>query len=170
MTDVKEDFSELVEQFTPMIHHIIHKLRIRDPHKDFYQEGLLALWEAGENYQEEKGKLSSYIYFIVRNRLISKMRKENRIAEKDEVVTLLLEEESVYYDSSFAVDPYLYQGIVGTLTGNQRKWFDGFVLRELTIKEIAEREGTTQQAVKNWGRLAREKLRQHPRILEYIGK
>lgn len=170
MTDVKKDFNEVAEQFSPMIHHIIHKLRIRDPHKDFYQEGLLALWEAVQNYKEEKGKLSSYIYFIVRNRLVSKMRKDNRVAEKDEEFALLLEGEAVCYDASFTIDPYFYKEIVVTLTGNQRKWFDDYVLRDLSIKDIAEREGTTTNAVKNWGRHAKEKLRQNHVFLEYVGR
>ncbi|WP_345242008.1 sigma-70 family RNA polymerase sigma factor [Pontibacillus salipaludis] len=164
------EFEGMMDQFTPMIHHIIHKLRIRDPYGEFYQEGVLALWEAVQSFQEDKGKLSSYVYFIVRNRLISKMRKDNRLAEKDEQFALLLEEEAVYYDQlSFnLIDPYVYKEISRVLTDNQLKWFDGFILREQALQEIADKENTTLNAVKNWGRLAKEKLRNSQSLLDYL--
>ncbi|GGD28534.1 sigma-70 family RNA polymerase sigma factor [Pontibacillus salipaludis] len=164
------EFEEMMDQFTPMIHHIIHKLRIRDPYGEFYQEGVLALWEAVQSFQEDKGKLSSYVYFIVRNRLISKMRKDNRMTEKDDQFALLMEEEAVCYDElSFnLIDPYVYKEIGRLLTNNQLKWFNGFILREQSLQEIADRENTTLNAVKNWGRLAKEKLRHSSILLDYL--
>lgn len=56
-------------------------------------------------------------------------------------------------------DPYLLRQIQKNLTQNQMKWFILFVLQDLSVKEIAEKEGVTIDAVKNWARLAKPKIR-----------
>ncbi len=45
------------------------------------------------------------------------------------------------------------------LTENQMKWVVGFCIEELTLQELAEREGVSIGAVKSWGREVRIKLR-----------
>ncbi|WP_404821762.1 sigma factor-like helix-turn-helix DNA-binding protein [Oceanobacillus halotolerans] len=46
------------------------------------------------------------------------------------------------------------------LTKNQWKWVDSFIRQNLSIKEIANQEGVSIDAVKSWGRQARKKLQQ----------
>ncbi|MYL34325.1 sigma-70 family RNA polymerase sigma factor [Pontibacillus yanchengensis] len=162
------DCEQLIEDFKPMLHHIIHRLGIVDQEGDFYQEGLLALWEVSRTYQEEKGKLSSYVYFIVRNRLISLLRNKKRKQEHtDEIIAMSHDEAEVEMEVDIW-DSYLVAELKTVLTANQCKWLDGYVLQDLSVKEVAAKENVTIDAVKNWGRKAREKLKQHEGLLDYV--
>ncbi|WP_077329048.1 sigma-70 family RNA polymerase sigma factor [Virgibacillus siamensis] len=69
-------FEEIFEQNKRRIHYHIHKLNINDPHDEFFQEGLIAMWNAYETYQPDKGAMATYFNYTIRNRLIDRIRKE----------------------------------------------------------------------------------------------
>ncbi|WP_154657293.1 RNA polymerase sigma factor [Pontibacillus marinus] len=168
MVEESLSFEQLLGEYKPMIHNLINRLGIMDPHKEFFQEGVLALWEVSQTYDEKKGKRSTFTYFIIRNRLISLIRKKNRKQEQIEEIMVKSTNEATIGPHEFEWDPYLYQEIISKLSKNQRKWFDGFVIEDLSIKEIALREQVTVDAVKNWGRLAKRKLMKEPVVLAYL--
>ena len=70
------DFERLSAQYSNMIHSIIHSLHIYKDHDDFYQIGLIALWNASENFDEEKGKFSTYAYSFIKGRILTHLKKE----------------------------------------------------------------------------------------------
>ncbi|QHS23754.1 sigma-70 family RNA polymerase sigma factor [Virgibacillus sp. MSP4-1] len=159
---VQEEFSHVLEEYERIIFHFIHKYGIRDPENEFYQEGVIALWKAYKDYDPAKGKFSTYAYFLIQKTFLTLIRKSNRQTEKDqyyiEVKSKDFQEVAEELDTGF--DPYLYEQIKQVLTDNQMKWFQRFVLEDLSIKEIAEKEKVTIDAVKNWGRLAKPKVRE----------
>jgi len=106
-------FEQLLEDYKPMIHNIIHRLGIMDPHQEFYQEGVLAFWEACQTYDEEKGKRSTYTYFIIRTRLINLIRKKNRKQEQTAEIMVKSKREATIGPHDFEWDPYLYQEMMG---------------------------------------------------------
>jgi len=149
-------------------------LNIRDPHSDFYQEGLYALWNAYNSYKPEKGPMGTYFNFIIRNRLIDLIRKEVRLQENDkEVVSatsaLMTDGNQLRSNDTPAVlpqkiefpikDERLWQLLEEHLSANQWTWVRCFVIQEMRIKEIADQENTTADAVKGWAREVRRKLR-----------
>ncbi|HLS07975.1 sigma-70 family RNA polymerase sigma factor [Lentibacillus sp.] len=75
-------FDEIFKQNERRIHYYIHRLNIRDPHQEYYQEGLVAMWDAYEKYQPDKGPMATYFNYIIRNRMIDLMRKQNKEKEK----------------------------------------------------------------------------------------
>ncbi|MRH41096.1 sigma-70 family RNA polymerase sigma factor [Aquibacillus halophilus] len=154
-------FNDILKAHENMIYHLINKLGIRDPDKEFYQEGVIAIWRAVETYDENRGKFSSYAYFLIEKGLLSLIRQRNRQVEKDNyyLEKLSTDESRVLTSLEIGFDPYLLNSIEEILTDNQLKWFKLFVLEDLSIKEIANIENVTEDAVKNWGRLARPKLR-----------
>ncbi|WP_234028515.1 hypothetical protein [Lentibacillus sp. Marseille-P4043] len=50
------EFEEIFEQNKRRIHYHIHKLNIRDPHREYFQEGLCALWNACEIINQIKAQ------------------------------------------------------------------------------------------------------------------
>jgi len=170
----KFTFDQVVEQNKRRIHYHIHKLNIRDPHQDFFQEGLCALWNAYDAYRPEKGPMGTYFNFIIRNRLIDRIRKEKRHQEKKEAViqatsTMLSDGNQLRrqetaaslqnIDSLPILDEVFWVQMQTHLTANQWKWIRYYVIENLCIKEIAVQEKTTPDAVKSWGRQVRRKLR-----------
>ncbi|WP_404455351.1 sigma-70 family RNA polymerase sigma factor [Virgibacillus necropolis] len=166
-------FDEIVKQNERRIHYYIHKLNLRDPHKEYFYEGLFAMWNAYENYQPDKGPLATYFNYSIRNRLIDQMRKQKRI-ENVEKSYIKVQREKLedgnYYIRSETSYPIMiaenspdYNDLLergkSLLSDSQRKWLQLYIVEGKSIKEIAEQEGVTCDAVKGWGREARKKLR-----------
>ncbi|MCG1027019.1 sigma-70 family RNA polymerase sigma factor [Virgibacillus halodenitrificans] len=168
----KMTFEEIMKQNERRIHYHIHKLNIRDPHKEYFNEGLIVLWRAYESYQPDKGPLATYFNYSIRNRLIDKWRKQRR-QEENERVSMQEQRkvlnEKIYYsnktDSMILVaenaSDYdcVLEGTAPFLTENQKKWMEYYIKDGWTLKEIADHEGVTYEAVKSWGRQVRKKLR-----------
>src|SRR5699024_2675167 len=168
-------FDEIFEQNERRIHYHIHKLHIRDSHADFYQEGLCALWNAYKTYQPNKGPMSTYFNFVIKNRLIDLIRKETRDMEKEELLKevavcehtngnhrkngdtatqLVGERNNLLHE-----DNPLWQTLQHHLTKKQWLWVYYYIIESRSLKEIAKLEETTVEAVKSWGKQVRRKLR-----------
>lgn len=161
MEIAKLDFETVLTEHENMIHYLINKLGIRDPGKEFYQEGIIALWKATETYDETRGKFSSYAYFRIEKALLSLIRNHTRQTEKQTAYLTAVQAEPVQLSARLEseFDPYLYQTLKEVLTENQMKWFVSFVLEDIPLKVIAEREQVTVDAVKSWAKEARRKIR-----------
>ncbi|WP_284139579.1 MULTISPECIES: sigma-70 family RNA polymerase sigma factor [unclassified Virgibacillus] len=170
----KFTFEEVFKQNKNRIHYHINRLNIHDPHEEYFQEGLFALWNAYEKYEPDKGPLATYFNYTIRNRLIDQIRKESRRMEKESIVC---EENRKQYDNgnrhrrtevSYPMienngitvnNPELWDRLKEQLTDNQWKWVSLFIIENMSIKEIAAKEGKTEEAVKSWGKQVRKKLR-----------
>jgi RNA polymerase sigma factor (sigma-70 family) len=162
LKDLKaSEFNDVLKEHEGIIYYLIQRLGIRDPEKEFYQEGVIALWRAVETYNEERGKFSTYAYFLVEKALLSLIRKRNRQTEVEEVYKVLVASDERNVSSSFQLnfDFYLLNQMEQVLTEKQMKWFTLFVLQDLSIKEIAAKEQVTIVAVKNWARHAKAKIK-----------
>ncbi|WP_371069522.1 sigma-70 family RNA polymerase sigma factor [Sediminibacillus sp. JSM 1682029] len=164
--DKVSSFEEVLADYEKMIFYLLNKWNIRDPEKEFYQEATIALWKACESYDPARGKFSTYAYFCMEKALLSVIRKQTRQQEKqekfikmekanpDRVVTFLQE----------GIDPYLLARLESVLTEKQMIWFQLYVLEDLSVKAIAQKEQVTTAAVKNWARAAKPKIRRVVRL------
>ncbi|MFC3041454.1 sigma-70 family RNA polymerase sigma factor [Virgibacillus xinjiangensis] len=175
MTYQKPSFEEIYQQNQRRIHYQISKLNIIDPHKEYFQEGLCAMWNAYERYEPDKGPMATYFNYMIRNRLIDRLRKDIREQEKlesyiqEEKANYLADELSLPPDESPETPsaftellwdkPSLWIQLKSRLTQNQWKWVYYFIIDNMPIKEIAIQENTTQEAVKSWGKQVWKKLR-----------
>jgi DNA-directed RNA polymerase len=78
-----ESFEMVVNQYTPMIHQIINKCRIYKDRDMYFQEGLIALWNAFKNFNEEKGTFSTYAYTMIYGHVRNVLSKENRFSTRN---------------------------------------------------------------------------------------
>lgn len=77
-----ESFEQLAEQYTPMIYKIMHSLHIYKDQEEFFQLGLIALWEASRRFDASKGKLTSYAYMYIKGYLLMELKKCRKNEEK----------------------------------------------------------------------------------------
>jgi RNA polymerase sigma factor (sigma-70 family) len=156
---VLEKFEELYKQYDLMIHKVIHSLHIYKNKHEYYQTGLIALWEAHENFDPEKGAFPAYAYSFVRGRILSQLTSENRNEEKsifrEAEFFEIMEDEKV---NDGLAQELLYSYCEG-LTENQKKWVHYTCMHMLTISEIAEVENVSISAVKKWRKGAKERIR-----------
>lgn len=153
-----ESFEQLAEQYKPMIHRIIHSLKIYHDQEEFYQTGLIALWEASKGFDGGKGKFSNYAYSYIKGRLLSELaaaakQKERTFHPKEEYWGTIEDQDSPRH-----LETELLLSYCTELTEKETKWVLASCLYSLTIKEIAEKEHVSVSAVKQWRSSAKRKI------------
>lgn len=170
--DKRFTFEEVFSQNKNRIHYHMHRLGIRDPDGEFYSEGMYAIWRAYKKYEPDKGPMSTYFNYTIRYSLLDLIRK--KIAEKEKEEAYIQQEKTSLTSGNKSsksnspippkteievIDEKLWQEVFSHLTVKQRKWVYYAIIRDMSLKEIAEKEGVTVEAVKSWGKEARKKLR-----------
>lgn len=172
MNTMKFSFEEVFRQNENRIYYHLQKLGIKDYHNEFYVEGMYAMWIAYKKYQPDKGPLSTYFNYHIRNHLIDTLRQRTRQQENFEKLTIE-KYKTVYHgnrhgDTKMPIvdssgidleDEKYWRSISSCLSGKQRKWLYYHIIQNMPLFEIAEMENTSVEAVKSWGKEARRKLR-----------
>jgi RNA polymerase sigma factor (sigma-70 family) len=158
-----ESFHEIHKQFEPMIHKIIHSLHIFRDREEFYQTGLIALWEASENFNPDKGVFAAFAYSYIKGRMLTELNQKTKLHDrhtypKEEFWELVEDEWQETPLSRETLHAYC-EG----LTAGQAKWVMYTFRDMLTVREIAEKEEVSVGAVKKWRHGAKERLKE-----EYI--
>ncbi|WP_442852957.1 sigma-70 family RNA polymerase sigma factor [Bacillus sp. UNC41MFS5] len=142
-----------------MLHKIMNSLHLYKNHDEFYQHSLIALWEASQRFDPNKGSFTNYAYTYIKGRLLMELKKSQQEHER---YIQPVEEFWDLVEDSHSDDPLQKETLLTyceTLTPNQKKWLLYTVCDYLTIKEIAELEKVSPSAVKSWRSGAREKVK-----------
>ncbi|WBL14598.1 sigma-70 family RNA polymerase sigma factor [Sutcliffiella sp. NC1] len=158
-------FTDVLEQYRPMIYKIINTLHIYRDHSYYFHEGVVALWTAYKQFNEEKGSFPAYAYTTIRGSLLNVLKAERHFddhhAPWDKEFEEFIPDNSVSLDEQINhLEPY-----VVCLTNNQKIWVVEHIFYGKGIKEIAREHRTTEAAVKSWRRGAIKKIREE--ILKY---
>src|SRR5699024_8145126 len=146
-----------------------------DMYEEFYAEGVVALWQAYRSYDACRGKLGTFLNYRIRYRLLNMLRKKARESKywDDALMERMVELYDGNWKRGYQTDLPLYdeRGIVLDcefeefwhdvrlrLSEKQRKWVEYVVIADLSVEEVMELEGVTEDAVKGWGREVRRKL------------
>lgn len=154
-----ESFDQLAAQYHAMIYKIIHSLHIFKNVDEFFQIGLIALWEASQAYDPAKGDFTNYAYKFIKGRMLSEIERTAKLAEH----YVLPKEE--YWETAGAeteVPLCEYDLLLSHcegLTKNQIKWVKYTFINDLSINQIAACEHVSPSAVKLWRQGALGKLR-----------
>jgi DNA-directed RNA polymerase specialized sigma subunit len=152
-----EHFNEIANQYEPMIHKIILTLGIYKNRDEFFQTGLIALWQAAERYDHKRGAFSSYAYSYIKGHLQTEMTKRNK--HDEHYVSVDDESWALIPDLACRI-PFEWDDLnCEELTEKEKKWVLHTVIYGLPVKEIAALENVSQSAVKLWRSGARNKLR-----------
>ncbi|MDX8047134.1 sigma-70 family RNA polymerase sigma factor [Gracilibacillus sp. S3-1-1] len=162
-----EEVEEVLVTYEQMIHHLIHKYRIRDNQGEFYQEGLIAIWEAYQKHDPTKSRLSTYIYSCITRKFLNKIKKDNHDQEKLNKWLEHAERSDLLTEDEYAIDEQMLLDIKEVVTEKQWTWFVAYILQDQSVKAIAEVYGVTENAVKNWGKNARKKIQKQLREKGY---
>ena len=157
------EFNEVVEQYTPMIYSIIHKLHIQHNEAQFYQEGLVALWYAWKGYDASKANFSTYAYWTIRGMLLNMIKEDRRYYDThcgwnrgiDEIIPDLTIRKTIR-EQIEELECYFIP-----LTEKQKIWLIEYMVNGKKLDEIAAEYGTTVAAVKAWRRSAIKNIREY---------
>ncbi len=176
-------FEEIFEQNERRIYYHMLKLGIKDPHREFYVEGIYAMWMAYKKYNPNKGPLGTYFNYTIRNRLIDMLRTKTR---EDHNQSKITQKEICEVDNGNrcgeskipVIDPSgvtlpdnaFWGSVKSMLTENQWKWVKLYLIEGIPLQEIAQQEGVSEDAVKSWGRQTRRKLKDKKDVLVRLYK
>ncbi|MFC0270610.1 sigma-70 family RNA polymerase sigma factor [Metabacillus herbersteinensis] len=155
----KKTFEELLQQFEPMIYHMMKRLNIYENHQAFYQVGCIAIWEAMFSYIEDKGQFPAYLYPFMKGRMLSELSEHTKRTEDllDSSDTI---DETIMVNDFYDIEmKSIVEDLTRTLSPLQKKWFIGYCLYGKTPSEIAVEENVTVSAVKSWRREAIKRIR-----------
>lgn len=152
------DFNELVVQYEPMINKILRSLNIYQNKEEFFQIGLVGLWEASLRFNPEKGKFTNYAYTYIKGLIMTDMTKRKKVMECEVYLTDELLGAIRDHQTKQPFEKNLLLTYCEGLTVNQTKWVLYTYLDNFTVKEISEREKVSVSAVKAWRKGAKSKL------------
>jgi RNA polymerase sigma factor (sigma-70 family) len=153
-----ESFDQLSKQYKPMIHRIIHSLGIYKNKDEFYQIGLIGLWDAAECFEAEKGDFTNYAYSYIKGRILNELsrnskQEERNVYPKEEYWETV---EDTHFDQPLEKEFLL--SFCDGLTKKETQWVLDTFYHCLSVKDIAKKEGVSISAVKQWRKGAAKKL------------
>ncbi|WP_246942814.1 sigma-70 family RNA polymerase sigma factor [Bacillus pinisoli] len=162
---VEFSFEQVVEKESWLIKSVIKNLHIYKELDDYYQEGLIGLWEAYQRYDSSIGaSFRTFAYYTIRGKLLTRLKKrkkqEDREATLSDAVTETLIDE-------WANQPFELETVLSycrDLTESQRKWVLMTIIEGKRPREIAEEEQVSIETVKSWRRYALQKMRKNMSI------
>ena len=157
----RECFEEVVKMYEPMIYHVMKSLSIYKNQDEFYQTGLIALWDADQRFEGEKGKFSSYAYSYIKGRMMTEMSKGSVIEEKNVYPDDIFWEMAVDENGMEMLELEHLNVYCKDLSERQKNWVIDTFYFGLSIREIAVKEKVSESAVKKWRAAAMKKIREN---------
>jgi len=150
------DFEQLSAQHSNMIHSIINSLHIYKDRDEFYQVGLIGLWDASKNFDEKKGSFFTYAYGFIRGRMLIHLNREKKL--EDRYVPVLEEDWlQVGYEEHFLEKENLLSHFYN-LTDKEKQWVILRFYEGCSNKEIAEKGNLKLTSVRSCERRAMGKF------------
>lgn len=154
-----EDFSATVIQYEPMIHQIIRRLSIYKNQDEFYQIGLIALWEAYEKFDSKQGEFLNYAYMTVKGRLINELKRHHKREQQSMSLESFEQIDRGMLDCYERLQQENLEAYTEHLTENQKRWLLLTFIEQKSLAEIASTYDVSVAAVKSWRKSALQKLR-----------
>lgn len=157
-----QSFEQVLCDFEGLIKNQIKKLRLTRHFDEYYQVGVVALWEAYRNFDPERGSFAAFALHTVRGHMLMMLRKEKRFGDyhvlhDEHQTTAYIDEQTSYHlDSSLfsSLTPYLSH-----LTEREQLWVVEAIIHDKKLGEIAREHGVSTNTVSSWRKQAIRKLR-----------
>ncbi len=152
---MKEPFEKVLNNFDPLIKSMIRRYSKQQEFDEMYQIGRIALWEAYERFDIEKGHFPAFASRYVSGRFL-------QILNKKRLEVVEVEGRSLEEQNSFIVpflDDLIIKDYVQNLSDRERLYVNAIILQQESIKELAQREGVSYETVRSWRKCALSKLR-----------
>lgn len=150
------EFEQIAAEYANLIHVIMHRMHIYKNKDEFYQIGLIALWEASEKFDPAKGAFSNYAYTTIKGRMLQHLKKErgwdDTAIYPDEFYWDNLESETRLLEMEEVLSHFY------GLTELQKKWVILHFYHGLSNRDIADMEGVPIRKVQAWKERAMQKV------------
>jgi RNA polymerase sigma factor (sigma-70 family) len=154
-------FDETIILYDKLIKNQIKQLKIYQQFDDYYQVGLIGLWDAYRKFDNTKSSFSAYAFTQVRGSLLTALRKEHRYKQSHHFYDTTMF-EFFQGKSDNVLQKEIMEMYCKRLSPDQRKVIMGRFYDQKTFEEIAAEEGVSLSIIRSRYRYAIKKLkRQH---------
>ena len=154
-----EHVDQLLDQYSPIVKKQLQALHIYKDYDEYYQIGMIALWEAYSKFDPEKGQFATFAIATVRGRLLRSLSKARQFEEKHEFNEVeLLNMETTYTDRTDAELTDLLTPYLDRLSNRERIWIKEALLLGLCTEEMAAKYNVTGHTVRSWKKSVVKKL------------
>jgi RNA polymerase sigma factor (sigma-70 family) len=155
-------FQKVVEEEEWLIHYGMKQLHLYKNQDEYYQEGLIGLWEAYVRFNADRGvAFRTFAWWTVRGKLLSHLKKSKNREDREATLTNGLIE---IVEDLQAEIPLEYESLLAYcegLTPEQKKWVILHFLESKGPNQIAREENVSLETVKSWRRYALQKIRKN---------
>ena len=153
-----ETYEDVLNQFEPMIHACIRKLRIYKNHDSFIQVGRVGLWKAWQRYDSSKGDFAPFAYRSIYGSLLDELKKaaheENILPAEDQLLEILLNKPA---ESSVDLEELI--NALSQLNLAEQQLIQLLFIDRSSLDEVALHFGITKAGVKKKRQRTLEKLK-----------
>ncbi|MGB5945004.1 sigma-70 family RNA polymerase sigma factor [Paenisporosarcina sp.] len=153
-----ETYEDVLNQFEPMIHACIRKLRIYKNHDSFIQVGRVGLWKAWQRYDSSKGDFAPFAYRSIYGSLLDELKKaaneENILPAEDQLLEILLNKPS-----EASVDSEELINALSQLNLAEQQLIQLLFVDRSSLDEVALHFGITKAGVKKKRQRTLQKLK-----------
>lgn len=149
------NFESVYKQYEPMIFAVMRKLNIFTDYEEYYQVGLIALWQALEQYKGPVRNVNGYIYRTIYYDMIEEIRRQSRKQSHEQIQEQI--PDILWHEPT--EEMLLLQQILQTLCLEDREIVQAFYIHQLTDEQIARKIGKNKDAVKKKRQRAIMKLK-----------
>ncbi len=153
-----KSIDEILQQFEPLVKKQILSLQIYKNQEDFYQIGLIGLWEAYQRFDPEKGAFPSFAQITVRGKMLQHMKDQVRFEQRHTSVSDEILEYLEDTESERPLEREMILSYCDGLSDKQLMWVKHAIIDNKKLREIAEIEGVPANHIKSWRREALRKL------------
>lgn len=155
------NFEDVLAQYEPMISACIRQLHIYRDHEHYRQSGRVALWQAWNRFDEEKGDFTPYAFRSIRGALLDDLKRASRLEQQvvlaeDEMLMLWIDADGRGWDGS-------YDGLhraIARLTNGEKELLQWLFIEGLTQSDCAKIAGISVPGIKKRRERVLKKLRE----------
>lgn len=152
-----EDFTEVEEQYAPLISALIRKLHIYRDYDDYRQVGKVALWLAWTRFDGDKGDFMPFAFRTVHGAMLDELAREGRYAK-----LFLLSEGGHFEELEMQVqEEKLPEWVAGVaLKEKEKKLLNELFVEDKGVKQLAELYGISVAGMKKRKSRLLEKIKE----------
>lgn len=158
MVNQIDSIEDVLLKFEPMVKKQILSLQVYKNQEEFFQIGLIGLWEAYQRFDPEKGPFPAFAQKTVRGKMQQHMKERSRFEQRNTTIS----DEMLEFIEDPKLDlPLERETILSYCEGLSEKqltWVKYAIIENRKIREIAEIEGVDAERIKSWRREALKKM------------
>ena len=154
-------FEEVLADFKPLIHSTIDRLQLSLKRDEYEHVGMIALFDAWQRFDGEKGAFPSYSRLYIHGRMCNHLRDQDKWSHHNHLTdhSVMTEASPAEEDESLKLMELFDYGVSMKLSPRELCWFEGNIIRGESITDLASHYHVSKETVKSWRKGAIKKLR-----------